>query len=199
MKFTHLNRRIHLYLALFLLPWFVLYGVSSIPFSHGTYFEELDKAKKIPLWKTIAEKSNYEMPPQDDLKAFAERIVRDLGLPLSSSFGAYRQSPTQINVYVYSFWKSSQVKCFLDEKRILIEDRRFRWDHFLTGIHAKGGFEQGGVHDLWAWLIDLVCFGMLLWIVTGLIMWWYLPQTRNWGGLAFAAGILSFALFLWKL
>lgn len=200
-KLLHLNRRTHLYLALFLLPWFLLYGVSSIPFSHGTYFEELDRAKNIPLWRTIAERSNYDMPPHDgdDLKVFADRIVQDNGLPQSASYGAYRQSPTQINVYVYSFWKSTQVKCFLEEKRILIEDRRFRWDHFLTGMHAKGGFEQGGLHDLWAVLVDLVCLGMLLWVVTGLVMWWQLPQTRNWGWIAFATGLLSFAVFLWKL
>jgi hypothetical protein len=198
-KFSHLNRRIHLYLALFLLPWFLLYGVSSIPFSHGTYFEELDRARKIPLWNTIAEKSNYDMPPHqgDDLKAFAARIVKDNGLSQSASYGAYRQSATQINVYVYSFWKSTQVKCFLDEKRLLIEDRRFRWDHFLTGIHAKGGFEMGGFHTLWALFVDLVCFGMLLWVITGLIMWWNLPPTRNWGWLALATGVLSFGLLVW--
>jgi hypothetical protein len=196
---THINRRLHLYLALFLLPWFLMYGVSSFAFSHGTYFEELDKAKNLPLWKVTAEKSNYEMPPQEDLKAFAGRIVRDNGLPADASYGAYRQSPTQINVYVYSFWKSTQVKCFLEEKRIVVEDRRFRWDHFLTGMHAKGGFEQGGLHDLWAIVIDLVCLGMLLWVITGLVMWWHLPPTRNWGWLAIAAGALSFALFLWRL
>jgi hypothetical protein len=199
MKATHLNRRLHLYLALFLLPWFGMYGVSSIAFSHGTFFEELDKAKNIPLWTTVAEKSNYPMPATDDLHAFAERVVRDTGLPADASYGAYRQSAAQINVYVYSFWKSTQVKCFLEEKRILVEDRRFRWDHFLTGMHAKGGFEQQGLHDFWAIVIDIVCVGMLLWVLTGFVMWWSLPAVRNWGWAAIASGILTFALFLWKL
>ena len=55
------------------------------------------------------------------------------------------QSPTQINVYSYSFWKSTQLKYFVDQKRLTVEDRRFRWDHFLTGMHARGGFDQEGM------------------------------------------------------
>src|SRR5258708_5037210 len=100
MKFLHINRRTHLYLSLFLLPWFLLYGASSIVFSHGTYFEELDQAKRIPLWIKIAERTNYEIPvPGEgaDLKPFADRVVMDLGL--NGSHGAFRQSPTRIDVF----------------------------------------------------------------------------------------------------
>ena len=39
MSFDHFVRRLHLYLALTLLPWFFVYGISSIPFSHNSYFE----------------------------------------------------------------------------------------------------------------------------------------------------------------
>ena len=31
-------RRTHIYLALFLLPWFGMYGISSLPFSHPEWF-----------------------------------------------------------------------------------------------------------------------------------------------------------------
>ncbi len=199
MRFLQINRRTHLYLALFLLPWFLLYGVSSIAFSHGTFFEELDKAKGIPQWTKVAERTGYEVPLPEgpDLRPFGEHIVRDLGL--DGAFGAYRQSPEQINVYVYTFWKSTQVKYFIEEKRLLVEDHRFRWDHFLTGMHAKGGFENGGLHDVWAIVVDFVCLGFLLWVTTGLIMWWKLPQTHLWGWVALISGVLSFGFFLWKL
>lgn len=200
MTFHHLNRRTHLYLALFLLPWLFLYGVSSIVFSHGPYFEQLDKAKGLPLWKTRFERTGYDIPIPEgpELRAVADRVVNDTGLG-GGAYGAYRQAPNQVNVYVYTFWKSTQVKYFLAEKKLVVEDRRFRWDHFLTGMHAKGGFEQGGLHNLWAVFVDLVCLAMLLWIATGLIMWWNLPATRGWGWIALAAGVASFAGFLWRL
>jgi len=64
MTLHQVNRRVHLYLALFLLPWFLMYGVSSIAFSHGPYFEELDKAKGIPLWTQRFERSYEAAVPE---------------------------------------------------------------------------------------------------------------------------------------
>ena len=195
---SHLNRRLHLYLALFLLPWFLMYGVSSLPFSHNGYFEERDKAKGLPLWNKRFERS-YDVPVPEgpDLKSLGDRIMKDTGL--QGAYGTYRQSPNQVNVYVYSFWKSTQVKYYIAERKLIAEDRRFRWDNFLTGMHAQGGFEQGGYRNLWAIMVDLVCLGMLLWVVTGMLMWWSLPFARWWGWLAVGSGTLAFALFIWRL
>jgi hypothetical protein len=88
------------------------------------------------------------------------------------------------------------LKYFIAEKKLVAEDKRFRWDHFLTGMHAKGGFEQGGLHDAWGVIVDLVCLGIVLWVLTGLLMWWKLPSTHAWGWAALLAGVASFAAFL---
>ena len=198
MTFNHLNRRLHLYLALALLPWFFLYGVSSVPFSHAQFFDQRAKATGQPDWiKRFERPYDLEIPAQGDLRPIGARIMADTGL--TGAFGAYRQGAGQINVYVYTFWKSTQVKYFIAEKKLVAEDKRFRWDHFLTGAHAKGGFEQGGLHNLWGVVIDLVCLGMLLWVATGLFMWWKLPSTRRWGWLALAAGLGTFSAFLFTL
>ncbi len=66
-------------------------------------------------------------------------------------------------------------------------------------MHAKGGFEQGGLHNLWAVIVDIVCFAMILWIITGIVMWWTLPFARMWGWVAFGSGIASFTWFVWHL
>ena len=72
--------------------------------------------------------------------------------------------------------RSTQLKYFIDQKRMTVEDRRFRWDHFLTGMHARGGFEQEGLLDRsWSVIVDLVCVAIVLWIASGLYMWWGLP------------------------
>ena len=55
MTFSHLNRRTHLYLGLALLPWFVMYGISSVPFAHNQVFEQRDRAKGLPQWTLRAE------------------------------------------------------------------------------------------------------------------------------------------------
>jgi hypothetical protein len=199
MTFPHLNRRLHLYLGLTLLPWFLMYGASSIPFAHGQFFEARDQAKGIPLWTTrVDRKYAMEVPAQGELRAMGAQLLKDLGI--KGAFGAYRSGTDQINVYVYRFLHSTQVKYYIKDQRITVEDRRFRFDQFLTGMHARGGFEQEGfLNTAWGAAVDLACLGMLLWIVSGLYMWWSLPGLRGWGWLVFLGGIGSYALFMAKL
>ena len=81
-----------------------------------------------------------------------------------------------------------------------MEDRRFRWDHFLTGMHARGGFEQEGILPLsWSVVVDLVSVAMIVWVASGLYMWWELPGQRRWGWLAIVGGAASFLLFTMRL
>jgi hypothetical protein len=201
MTFAHLNRRTHLYLGLALLPWLFMYGISSIPFAHNQFFEQRDARKGLPLW-TLRAEYRFDVPVPDEAKA-----LRSLGAVLlaragieNTSFGVYRQSPTQLNVYSYSFWKSTQLKYFVDEKRVTVEDRRFRWEHFLTGMHARGGFEQEGLlQNSWSVIVDVVCLAIVLWIASGVYMWWGLPGSRRWGLLAIVAGCVSFVVFTMRL
>jgi hypothetical protein len=109
----------------------------------------------------------------------------------------YRQNDSQINVYSYSFWKSTQVKYFVPEKRFTVEDRRFRGDHFLTGMHARGGFEDERLLTRsWSVVVDLVCVSIIVWIASGL---WGLPGHRRWGWLAILGGAASFLVFTMRL
>jgi hypothetical protein len=201
MTFPHFNRRLHLYLGLSLLPWFFMYGISSLPFAHNQYFNDLDAAKKIPLWKLRFERP-FDKPVPDDpeaLREFGREALKAAGIE-ARTFGAFRQSPTRVNVGAYSFLTSTRVIYAIDEKKLIVEDRRFRFDQFLTGMHARGGFEQDGVlQDSWGVIVDIVCVGMFLWIASGLYMWWGLKGHRGWGWLAILAGAGSFLLFTLRL
>ena len=201
MKFPHVNRRTHLYLGLFLTPWVLMYAVSSIPFSNNDYFEQRDKAKGIPLWKETYN-GPYDLgpiPESGPLRPLGAKIVKDFHMQ-DSSYGVYRQGTKQLNIYVHTFWQSTQFKYFIEEKRLVSEDRRFRFEHFLTGMHARGGFEDNRLFPLaWSVIIDLVCLGFLLWIASGLYMWWTLPGLRKWGWVAVLGGLSSFLFFLARL
>jgi hypothetical protein len=199
--FAHLNRRTHLYLGLALLPWFSMYAVSSIPFAHAAFFERLDAAKGLPMWTPRAT-YDVDLPVPEgsaDLRSLGATLLR-LGGVQAGNFGVYRQTATQVNVYAYSFRHSTQLKYFADQKRMTVEDRRFRWDQFLTGMHGRGGFEQEGLLDRsWSVAVDLVCLAIVLWIASGLYMWWALPGSRNWGWAAIVAGIITFLFFTIRL
>ena len=210
MTLPHLNRRLHLYFGLALLPWFVMYGVSSYFFAHPeTLRARYSAMPPFTHRGTIPLPSAISIPqpgaPPAEMRAFARQALAAANMTSvveRASFGAYRQSPTQINVYTYTFLHSITLKTDTAARTITIEDKNFRWDHFFTGMHARGGFEQdGALQKLWAIIVDLVSAGFLLWIATGLYMWWTLGarKARNWGWLALSAGIVSFALFMARL
>ena len=198
MTFSLFLRRLHLYLGLSLTPWFLIYGLSSVVFNHPQYFNGLYQ-DGVPQWTVRFERPySVEIPAGKDLRPVGAQIVKDAGL--EGAFGTYREREDRVNVYYHTFWKSVRFTYFPAEKRLLAEDHRFRWDQFLTGMHARGGFEQEMfLSDLWAVVVDLVCLGMLLWIVTGIYMWWKLENLRAWGWLAAGGGVLSFAMFVWRL
>jgi hypothetical protein len=68
---------------------------------------------------------------------------------------------------------------------------------FITGMHFRGGYDMDGFWDsVWAFFVDLVSVGLILWIATGIYMWWHLPSTRRWGWLALVSGAVSFAVII---
>lgn len=189
-------RRTHIYLALFLLPWFGMYGLSSLPFSHPEWFKDSEERRQ----RTVRFDRPYQIsaPLTSDLRELGKRILLDNGL--HGSFGVYQPNPQRLNVYLFSFWSATEITYFIDQKRLLAEDQSFRWSSFLTGLHARGGFEQESLlNDSWGVVVDFVCLGFLVWIGTGLYMWWQLQSARFWGGLALGGGILAFLVFVWSL
>jgi hypothetical protein len=198
-KFLHITRRTHLYLGIFLLPWFFMYGISSIPFSHAQWIQESFYKKAVEWTPRVDKPYEIEVPTGNELRAVGERMLKDSGVE-PGAFGTYRDGNGRINVYRHDFWRATRITYFPDQKRLTAEEKRFRWDHFLTGMHARGGFEQTGIlHNAWSIIVDLVCLSMLIWIASGLVMWWQIPNHRLWGGSAIAAGVAAFALFLMKL
>ncbi|MCP5114236.1 MAG: hypothetical protein GY953_25685, partial [bacterium] len=154
MTFNLINRRAHLYLAMFFLPWFFMYGISSIPFSHNQYFNDLYD-DGVPQWTTLVDKPfQIEVADDADLDEIGAKIVAGSGF--EGAFGTYRSGPDKINVYMFDFWTAKRLTYYVEEGRLLAEDRRFRWDRVLTGMHARGGVKQErSLHDAWAVIVDI--------------------------------------------
>jgi len=71
---------------------------------------------------------------------------------------------------------------------------------FVMRMHFRGGYGQPTFWDkFWGFLVDLACVTIIIWIASGLIMWWRLPRLRAWGAIALGSGILSFLLLIWTL
>lgn len=203
MTVNHLFRRVHLYLALVLLPWILMYGISAIPMTRPELSEGLYDHNP-SLWAVRFEKPYDRVVPENmsrpELQAFGRAILADLEIEASSRSGAYQLRQNRITAYVLDFWTYTRVIYETDNKRVRVEDKHFRWSHWLKGMHERGGFGHGSfLNDLWAVVVDVVALGFVLWVVSGVYMWWQLKQTRKWGAVALGCGVVSFGLFLFVL
>ena len=86
----------------------------------------------------------------------------------------------------------------LDGKELLTaEDDHFEIARFMTRMHGRGGVQHDRLLDnLWGVMVDLVCLGFLLWVASGLYMWWKVPRQRRWGAIALLAGLSCFIAFM---
>jgi hypothetical protein len=193
MTFLHFVRRTHLYLGLALLPWVIMFGVTSIPINHPA-------APNPPTWNRIGEVA-FDAPlpaPGEDLRALGRQMMTAGGV--AGGFYVNRANPQQVNVNHPNFMHPVRMMYYADRQQLVIERRDFSMRPFLGSLHTRGGYRQEGLWDtVWAVLVDVVSIGLLLWILSGLIMWWNLPATRAWGWLALGGGAASFLLIIWKL
>lgn len=200
MTLNHFFRRLHLYLALALLPWVLIYGIGAIPMAHPDLSDGLYDSNP-DLWVTRFERPYDKVVPNDlsrpDMQVLGKQILQELGIEASGRSGAYRLRKNRLTAYAFDFWRYTRVTYEIDNGVIRVEDKNFRWMHFFSGLHQRGGFGHGSfMNDLWAVVVDVVALGFVLWCVSGLYMWWHLKQTRKWGFVALGSGFVAFCLFV---
>jgi hypothetical protein len=190
-SFDRVNRRSHLYLGLLFLPWFLVYGVSSLVFSHPAWFNAG------PSTKVLFDREYRLDPiaPEADLRPIGDRIQRDSGL--EGHFVVFRAPDGQIRMYCATFLQATQISYHPERHRLVAEQSEFRATGLLTRLHTRGGFERPGfLSPAWSVIVDVVQLSIILWIISGLYIWWKLRRHRAWGLVALGTG---FALFGWFL
>jgi hypothetical protein len=178
-----------------------MYGVSTIPEAHNVYFNERDAARDLPVWNFRAERVVDVTVPDEsaDLRAVGARLVTaaDVDAP---NFTVSRPSPTRLVVNAYSFWNTFRLTYEADTRVLTVEERRFRWAVFFRGLHERSGFQrEGALQTSWSVTLDVLCVAIIVWVASGLYMWWGLRSHRAWGLLAILAGAGSFAIFTFGL
>jgi len=188
-----LFRRTHLYLGMILLPWVAMYAVSTFLLNHGEHFRPRPADQQ---WRLLWEKDYaFEVPPGNDaLRDAARRILADHGL--SGAFGVQRQGQRLV-INVQNFFNPARVTYDLVGKRIRAETRRHTAPEVLIRMHERTGYGRGGLlHDLWAFVVDLFCVTTLVWVGTGVYLWWKIAGVRGWGGLALGGGFATLLVLL---
>ena len=184
-----LIRRIHLYLGMFLIPWMIAFGISSLPLNHTSWNR--------PVTWTLIEDHEYhlDVPPEAGLRDVGRRMLADAGL----SGGVYvsRPNPGRIAVNHPTFREVERLTYDIERQRLTIERRSNLLPQFLGTMHTRAGYDLDSPGNIfWAAMVDVLCAGLMLWIASGLVMWWQLRGSRRWGWLALLGGAACFAMLV---
>lgn len=191
-----LFRRTHVYLGLLLIPWMLVYAASTFVFNHAEHFQSWRAADPqwLPLWEKDYALTAAVGTDAAALRATARQILSDHGL--SGAFGIRRQGE-RLNINVQNFWYPKRLNYDLGTKKLRAEEKRFALLDVLIRLHERTGYGQGGVlNSLWALAVDVFCVSTLVWIATGLYLWWKLAVTRRWGLLALGSGFATMVALL---
>ena len=196
-SFDRINRRTHLYLGLLLMPWLLMYGLSSFIIIHESWF----KSDKERSWEPLFEK-HYSRPVKaataTDVRTTAQQILKDCNL--EGAFWADQPTPDTLNINRFTFWGSTRLTYSIKDQRLKAERQSTPASQAVVRMHFRGGYGQPTFwNQFWGLLVDLACVGIVVWTASGLIMWWRLPRLRAWGALAVGGGVLSFLLLIWRL
>ncbi len=146
-----------------------MYGITSIAFSHNEWFSN----EQIPWQEEQVWPCTIEVPDGNDLPRELGAQLIDVAKLDVEAFGVYRSGANQINVYFPEFWNARQLFYKVDEQRLSLVSRALPVNHFLTGLHARAGYQHDSFkNDAWAFMVDLVMISFLLWVATGFYIWW---------------------------
>jgi hypothetical protein len=196
MTFTVLNRRLHMYVAMFLAPWVLLYGISAVVMNHMPFFQDLYGKSWGQFVKVKETTYDGTWPEGSDQMAVAKIILKDLGMDGAHYVDA-RRDGSRIIINRIDMIHPKRITFTPTDSKVVVEEQTFQWPLFLLRLHARRGYGQSYLADtLWALSVDLFIVAILVWGLTGLWTWYKMKTVRRWGTVCIAAGCVVFALFL---
>ena len=189
-----LLRRIHMYLALFLTPWVLMYGLSTMVMNHHQSLRALYGGA--PAF-SMERELTYERSFDED--AAAGQIAREIliDLDLDGRFRVRGDVSRRLTIIRRDPVSPRRIIYLPKEQRLTVEVQQFRTSNMLAQLHIRRGFQSGySLDDAWAVCVDLVIGAMLFWVLSGIWLWWEMRTTRGFGALAIITGLGIFGLFL---
>lgn len=192
-------RRTHMYLALFLTPWMLIYALSGLVLNHNQvvrafYGERFGKFEKLEERPYTAVFSN-----DADARMIGAQILEHLGMSGTFNVQGTANQPRLV-INRNGAFSQHRITYFRAENRLLVEKQSFTAPVFVNRAHFRHGYEQPFLAaKAWGFIVDLAIAGMVLWVLTGILMWWEIKPARLTGAGFAAIGVGLFAIMLFTI
>jgi hypothetical protein len=194
--FSKLIRRTHMYLALFLTPWMLIYALSGLVLNHFETVRGWYGGKYSDFEKVGERAYDVAFSAEETPRMIAGQILDDLGLAGSFNVppGA---SATKLVIMRNAAFSVHRITYFRAEHRLLVEKQKLTAPVAINRAHFRNGYEQPFLAaKIWGAVVDLAIVGMLFWILSGVLMWWEIKPARAWGAVCALAGCGIFGVLL---
>jgi hypothetical protein len=189
-------RPTHLYLALFLTPWMLMYAISTVAMNHRGWFEDYYGERAVQ-WEVESEERYAVTLGADPSRAeVANQILSHLGIEGAHNTGG--RLGRRITITRDNPWDTRRITFTPSDSLLKVERRLSRLPVILESLHRRrGGYQHPIVTEhLWSVTVDLVIIAMMFWAGSGIWMWWEMSVTRRLGAIALGVGLLLYAFFL---
>jgi hypothetical protein len=190
-----LIRRVHMYVALFLFPWLLMYALSTAMMNHRASFAS-SRPGGAPAFEKERELTYDGLFPEDaELRTISQQILSSLDL--DGAHGVTRRKDGAVVITRNDLLTPRRLIYVPSTRALTIERLPHRTNVLMERFHRRRGYATGYALDtIWAVTVDLVIAGMIFWVVSGLWMWWEMKVTRAAGALALVTGAGVFVLFI---
>jgi hypothetical protein len=183
-----------MYLALFLFPWMLMYALSTLAMNHRALLTG-DGDSPVPFEKERQLTYDGSFPENAELRTISAQILTSVGL--DGAHGVNRRSDGAIVINRHDLLTPRRLTYFPADRKLVIEKMQHRPAALLERFHRRRGYATGYVLDtVWAISVDLALVAMMVWVLSGLWMWWEMNATRRAGGLALLGGVGLFAFYV---
>jgi hypothetical protein len=193
--FSKVIRRTHMYVALFLFPWMLMYAISTLAMNHRGFFTASYGSASPAFEKERELIYDGSFSDNAELRAISRQILGSLDL--DGAHGVSRRKDGAIVINRNDLIAPRRLTFSPIDRTLVIEKLAHRPNAFVERFHRRRGYATGYRLDTaWAVTVDLVIAAMVFWAASGLWMWWEMKVTRRIGVSALIAGAATFALYL---
>jgi hypothetical protein len=196
--FSKILRRTHMYLALFLAPWVLMYTLSTMAMNHRDFFGKMYGGAPPVFEKEREITYSGTLPAGAAPKAIAPQLLQ--ALDLDGAHGARADKAGVITINRFDALTPRRITYHPDTRQLTVERQVFRTPAFLERMHRRRGFQAGyHVNTAWWGSVDLFVLGMVFWALSGLWLWWELRVTRWLGAISLVLGLALFLFYVFAI
>ena len=161
-------RRTHMYLALFLFPWMLMYALRTPAMNHRAFFVEKYGSGPAVYEKDREFGYDAAVPEDIELRTISRQILAEAGL--DGAHGVTRRKDGAIVITRNDLATPRRLTYTPSTQTVLVEKMPHRANAFLERFHRRRGYATGYALDtVWAVSVDLVIVAMVILGPLGLV------------------------------